>query len=71
MADVSIESVNKMYEDISLITAIITPFTNDNTIDYPALDSLTERLIAEGTQGFVIGGTTGESPTLKIGRAHV
>ena len=53
-----------MYEDISLITAIITPFTNDNTIDYPALDSLTERLIAEGTQGFVIGGTTGESPTL-------
>ena len=53
-----------MYEDISLITAIITPFTDENTIDYQALDSLTERLIAEGTQGFVIGGTTGESPTL-------
>ena len=53
-----------MYEDISLITAIITPFTQDNTIDYPALDSLTSRLISEGSQGFVIGGTTGESPTL-------
>ena len=64
MAYVRIESVNKMYEDISLITAIITPFTDENTIDYQALDSLTERLIAEGTQGFVIGGTTGESPTL-------
>ncbi|KAA8432339.1 4-hydroxy-tetrahydrodipicolinate synthase [Weissella sagaensis] len=53
-----------MYENISLITAIITPFTQENTIDYPALDSLTGRLIAEGTQGFVIGGTTGEAPTL-------
>lgn len=53
-----------MYENISLITAIITPFTQDNTIDYPALDSLTSRLISEGSQGFVIGGTTGESPTL-------
>ena len=64
MAYVRIESVNKMYEDISLITAIITPFTDENTIDYQALDSFTERLIAEGTLGFVIGVTTGESPTV-------
>ena len=53
-----------MYDNIALITAIITPFTQADTIDYPALDSLTERLLAEGTQGFIIGGTTGESPTL-------
>lgn len=53
-----------MYDEVELITAIITPFTAEDTIDYPALDSLTERLLAEGTQGFVIGGTTGESPTL-------
>ncbi|GEA94273.1 4-hydroxy-tetrahydrodipicolinate synthase [Weissella viridescens] len=54
-----------MYEDINLITAIITPFTDDGLeIDYPALDKLTDRLIDEGTQGFVIGGTTGEAPTL-------
>jgi len=53
-----------MYENINLITAIITPFTQDNDIDYPALDKLTDRLLTEGTQGFVIGGTTGESPTL-------
>ena len=49
-----------MYDEVELIT----PFTAEDTIDYPALDSLTERLLAEGTQGFVIGGTTGESPTL-------
>lgn len=53
-----------MYNDIELITAIITPFTTEDTIDYPALDALTDKLLAEGTQGFVIGGTTGESPTL-------
>ncbi|MDR3189853.1 MAG: 4-hydroxy-tetrahydrodipicolinate synthase [Lactobacillaceae bacterium] len=53
-----------MYSEINLITAIITPFTVDDTIDYPALDALTDKLLEDGTQGFVIGGTTGESPTL-------
>ena len=53
-----------MYDHIQLITAIITPFTEADTIDYPALDQLTDRLLAEGSQGFVVGGTTGESPTL-------
>lgn len=54
-----------MYENIELITAIITPFTANDQIDYVALDRLADRLLHEGTQGFVIGGTTGESPTLK------
>lgn len=53
-----------MYENIELITAIITPFTANDQIDYVALDRLADRLLHEGTQGFVIGGTTGESPTL-------
>lgn len=54
-----------MYENANLITAIITPFTADGSaIDYPALDALTDRLFDEGTQGYVIGGTTGEAPTL-------
>lgn len=53
-----------MYENIELITAIITPFTANDKIDYVALDRLADRLLHEGTQGFVIGGTTGESPTL-------
>lgn len=53
-----------MYENIELITAIITPFTANDQIDYVDLDRLVDRLLHEGTQGFVIGGTTGESPTL-------
>jgi 4-hydroxy-tetrahydrodipicolinate synthase len=53
-----------MYENIQLITAIVTPFTADDEIDYPALDRVASRLLTEGTQGFVVGGTTGESPTL-------
>lgn len=53
-----------MYENIELITAIITPFTANDQFDYVALDRLADRLLHEGTQGFVIGGTTGESPTL-------
>lgn len=53
-----------MYKNIELITAIITPFTANDQIDYVALDRLADRLLHEGTQGFVIGGTTGESPTL-------
>jgi 4-hydroxy-tetrahydrodipicolinate synthase len=53
-----------MYEDTQLITAIVTPFTTDDEIDYPAMEKLADRLLAEGTQGFVVAGTTGESPTL-------
>lgn len=53
-----------MYKNIELITAIITPFTANDQIDYVALDRLADRLLHDGTQGFVIGGTTGESPTL-------
>ena len=53
-----------MYENIRLITAIVTPFTADDSIDYNALDSLIEHLLQHGTQGFVVADTTGESPTL-------
>lgn len=53
-----------MYEKIRLITAIVTPFTADDSIDYDSLDSLIEHLLQHGTQGFVVAGTTGESPTL-------
>ena len=47
-----------------LITAIITPFNKQGNIDYPGLEELTEHLISTGSRGFVIGGTTGETPTM-------
>ncbi|WP_155287411.1 4-hydroxy-tetrahydrodipicolinate synthase [Lacticaseibacillus zhaodongensis] len=53
-----------MYENVQIMTAIITPFNTNGDVDYPALDNLVERLLKEGTQGFIVAGTTGESPTL-------
>ena len=46
------------------MVAIITPFDENNQINYPALDRLTDHLLEKGANGFVIGGTTGETPTL-------
>lgn len=45
------------------ITALITPFRN-GVVDEAAFQSLVEWQIAEGTDGLVPCGTTGESPTL-------
>lgn len=45
------------------ITALITPFRNSK-VDEDAFAKLIERQIAEGTNGLVPCGTTGESPTL-------
>lgn len=47
-----------------IITAIVTPFTSTGEIDHLALEKLTAHLLENGSQGFVIGGTTGETPTL-------
>ena len=45
------------------ITALVTPF-RDDAIDERAFADLIDWQIAEGTQGLVPAGTTGESPTL-------
>lgn len=46
-----------------LYVALITPFTIMNDIDYPALDKIILRLLDENVEGFIVCGTTGESPT--------
>lgn len=45
------------------IVALVTPFRN-GALDEDAFQRLVERHLAEGTDGFVPVGTTGESPTL-------
>ena len=50
--------------DADLLTAIVTPFKDSGEIDYQSLENLTNYLIDQGSNGFVIGGTTGETPTL-------
>jgi 4-hydroxy-tetrahydrodipicolinate synthase len=46
------------------IVAIVTPFKESGEIDFDAFDALIEWHIAKGTDGLVVCGTTGETPTL-------
>ncbi|QHT48432.1 4-hydroxy-tetrahydrodipicolinate synthase [Bacillus sp. SB49] len=47
-----------------VLTAMVTPFDNDENIDYEATRALIDHLIDNGSDALVIAGTTGESPTL-------
>ena len=47
-----------------LITAMITPFDEQGQVDYDEAKRLALALVDSGSDGFVISGTTGESPTL-------
>ena len=47
-----------------VLTAVITPFGDDGSIDYGTFWRLTRYLADHGSDGIVVGGTTGESPTL-------
>jgi 4-hydroxy-tetrahydrodipicolinate synthase len=48
------------------IVAIVTPMHADGSLDYPGLQKLIDWHIAEGTDGIVIVGTTGESATVNV-----
>jgi 4-hydroxy-tetrahydrodipicolinate synthase len=48
------------------IVAIVTPMHEDGSLDLPRLRKLLDWHIAEGTDGIVIVGTTGESPTVSV-----
>lgn len=45
-------------------TAVITPFLEDKSIDYPSVEKILEDQINAKIEGIVVAGTTGESPTL-------
>jgi 4-hydroxy-tetrahydrodipicolinate synthase len=46
------------------LVAMVTPMRLDGTISEPGLVSLVDHLLSTGCDGIVVGGTTGESPTL-------
>ncbi|MFE0427668.1 dihydrodipicolinate synthase family protein, partial [Streptomyces sp. NPDC058953] len=46
-----------------VLCAMVTPFTADGALDTDAAAALAVRLIADGCDGLVLNGTTGESPT--------
>jgi 4-hydroxy-tetrahydrodipicolinate synthase len=47
-----------------LITAMVTPFKEDGSVDYEQARKLALALLNSGSDGLVVVGTTGESPTL-------
>jgi 4-hydroxy-tetrahydrodipicolinate synthase len=47
-----------------LLTAMVTPLDADLRVDYERAAQLAVRLLAQGNDGLVVSGTTGESPTL-------
>jgi 4-hydroxy-tetrahydrodipicolinate synthase len=51
----------------SVITAMVTPFRADGTVDLERFGELATFLVENGSEGLVVCGTTGESPTLTDG----
>jgi 4-hydroxy-tetrahydrodipicolinate synthase len=47
----------------TLLTAMVTPFAPDGSLDIPAAVRLANHLVDAGCDGLVLSGTTGESPT--------
>ena len=47
-----------------VLTAIATPFREDGSVDFHRFAELAHYLIENGSDGVVVAGTTGESPTL-------
>jgi 4-hydroxy-tetrahydrodipicolinate synthase len=48
----------------NVLTAIVTPFREDGSVDFDAFQRLARHLCENGSDGVVVAGTTGESPTL-------
>ncbi len=49
-----------------LLTAMVTPFTEDGAVDEPRCGELARALLDSGSDGLVLTGTTGECPALSI-----
>ena len=47
-----------------VLTAIVTPFREDGSVDFHRFATLARYLVDNGSDGLVVAGTTGESPTL-------
>jgi 4-hydroxy-tetrahydrodipicolinate synthase len=47
-----------------MLTAMVTPFDSDLNLDLPRAQALAERLLSSGSDGLIVCGTTGESPTV-------
>ncbi|MCL5036993.1 MAG: 4-hydroxy-tetrahydrodipicolinate synthase [Chloroflexi bacterium] len=48
----------------AVITAMVTPFKENGEVNYEMAGKLAKRLLSNGSDGVLVAGTTGESPTL-------
>ena len=46
-----------------ILTAMVTPFDENGQVDYGLAADLANYLVDQGSDGIVVCGTTGESPT--------
>jgi len=53
-----------------ILTAMVTPFTENGNVDYELAIKLSNYLFENGSDGIVLCGTTGESPTLSWAEQH-
>ena len=53
-----------------VLTAMVTPFATDGSVDLDLAARLADHLVSHGSDGLVICGTTGESPTLSWEEQH-
>lgn len=49
-----------------LLTAMVTPFDSQGKVDYQQAKNLAQALLNSGSDGLLLSGTTGESPTLNF-----
>ncbi|AUZ86929.1 4-hydroxy-tetrahydrodipicolinate synthase [Arthrobacter sp. TmT3-37] len=60
-----VETPSRILPFGSLVTAMVTPFTADGSVDFDATAALATRLVDDGSDGLVVSGTTGETSTLE------
>ncbi|MFT4469889.1 4-hydroxy-tetrahydrodipicolinate synthase [Arthrobacter sulfonylureivorans] len=58
------ESDVREYPFGTLVTAMVTPFTEEGEVDYLKAAELADKLVQDGCDGLVVTGTTGETSTL-------
>jgi 4-hydroxy-tetrahydrodipicolinate synthase len=49
-----------------MLTAMVTPFGDDGSVDLDAVARVADHLVRHGNDGLVVSGTTGESPTTTV-----
>jgi len=64
-------TLNKSFPPFgNILTAMVTPFKKDGKVDYELAVRLANHIIENGSDGIVLCGTTGESPTLTWDEQH-